>query len=365
MNMEELTEEETEFDNDRPMLATGADDAISMDDEEDSYRTIGLYYMDPNDAIGAHTEFKQMDGLRDSDVRITSVSLAKALRSASNPGKGLLSGQPIDDFKGTVLPAKEGGSMRHKIMPPKKQLFYAARCYGKERVGLFSNKKAEEGEDDAMGRASQVELSIVAALGTNSLALRKLRRTAAISERRLAFKPNNQLEADYQHMDGHYGVPVFYAPGMERRKSRIKSLVSGAQRKEIPLFFDYEDLQAAWQKTKPIGTGGKYLANKPPSVEVFNLWDVLTSMEKEQDRRAQKSQLMAPHNRLLQALLHPFQNRIHNLVDSNKSSAGSGSGEENNNLLDALVFIPASDACTYKESITARGDGKARLRPMR
>uniref|UniRef100_A0A7S4ARI0 Uncharacterized protein n=1 Tax=Pseudo-nitzschia australis TaxID=44445 RepID=A0A7S4ARI0_9STRA len=367
MNMEELSEEdngqqsssssegsleedESTNKNNKLGVAKNGDEAAGI--RQDRYRAISLYYMDPDDAIGAHAEFKQMDGMQDTDVRVTTVSLVKAIRSAANLGRGMLTGQPIDYHKGTVLPAKEGGSLRHKIMPPKKQLYYAARCHGRERIGLFS--------DSTDPAESRKDHEVAAVIGNSALAYRKSQRKQANRDRKLAYKPKNQLEADHAHMDGNLGIPVFYAPGMERRKSRVKSLVSGAARKEIPLFFNYEDLERAWQKTTPIGADkDKYLPNEPLEVEVFNLWDVLTSMEKDQARRAQARSKESPQNRLLQSLAHPFQNRFRNVVDNDGSSDG------NESVLDSLVFIPSSDACTYKEGITARGNGKARLRPMR
>lgn len=358
MNMEELSEEDTEQpdsdDGDKNKLGVAKTGDEAADIRKDRYRTISLYYMDPDDAIGAHAEFKQMGGMKDADVRVTTVSLAKAIRSAANLGRGLLTGQPLDFHKGTVLPTKEGGSLRHKILPPKKQLYYAARCYGKERIGLFS--------DSADAEESQKDHEVAAVIGNSALAYRNAQRKQANRDRKLAYKPKNQLEVDYAHMDGNLGIPVFYAPGMERHKSRVKSLVSGAARKEIPLFFNYEDLERAWQKTKPIGGDkDKYLPNEPMNVEVFNLCDVLTSMEKEQARRAQNLSKESPQNRILKSLAYPFQNRFRNVVDNDSSNRNSG----DSNVLDSLVFIPSSDACVYKEGITARGNSKARLRPMR
>ena len=148
MNMEKLTMDDTDQDrlsgsgdddpaNTKSMLATSGDNAESLGSEDNQYRTISLYYMDPNDALAAHAEFKQMGGMTNSDVRVTSVSLGKAIRCAANAGRGLVSGQPIDLFTGKVLGTKEGGSLRHKLMPPKKQLFYAARCLGKERYVAY------------------------------------------------------------------------------------------------------------------------------------------------------------------------------------------------------------------------------------
>lgn len=365
MNMEKLSMEEVESQaaadggsGNKNMLASGMDEASSFGAEDSQYRTISLYYMDPDDAIGTHAEFKQMDGMADSDVRICSVSLAKALRSATHLGRGLLTGQPIDAHKGTILPAKEGGTLRHKIMPAKKQLFYAARCHGRERIGLFGKgKEAEDGDRD-----SRYEQAVSAVIGNAALAYRNSQRRQAIRDRKIAYKPKNQLEADYAHMDGHLGIPVFYAPGMERHKSRAKSLISGSSRREIPLFFNYEDLQEAWQKTRSTDKD-KGLPIEPPMVEVFNMWDVLVSMDQEQARRTQKIEALKPADRLKQALAHPFVHRWNNIKGGNSKKTGACGIDDN--LLDSVVFVPSSDACTYKESITARGDGKCRTRPMR
>jgi hypothetical protein len=79
-----------------------------------------------------------------------------------------------------------------------------------------------------------------------------------------------------------------------------------------------------------------------PVVEVFNLWDTLTSMEKDQwkQRKAMgKFDVMAP-----------LRKRF-----GRKEEAG----------LDSITFVPSSRAIDYKEAISARGNGKARLRPMR
>jgi len=356
MNMEKVGNDEAP-DIDKDVLADDAEDATGVGNEENVYRQISLYYMDPEDAVGAHAEFKQMEGMRDGDVRITSVSLAKALRCASHMGRGLLTGQPINAHKGTVLPQREGGSLRHKIMPPKKQIYYAARCYGRERIGLFGTGEDEKSEQD-----SREEQAVSAVVGNQALAYRNAVRTQAIADRKIAYKPKNQLEADYEHMDGKLGIPVFYAPGMERRRSRIKSLISGAHRKEIPLFFNYEDLQDAWQKTRPLsGDKDKGLPMEAPNVEVFNLWDVLTSMDKEQEKKRQAMTAMRPQDRLLKAISHPFLQRWKNVGPESASSSTA----EQDDVLDSLVFIPSSDACTYKEKLSAQGSAQCRLKPMR
>jgi len=102
----------------------------------------------------------------------------------------------------------------------------------------------------------------------------------------------------------------------------------------------------------------------PNSVEVFNLWDVVTSMEREHFKREQhKQQTNSPHKQLWKNLLYPFQNRFHNACTPNDVKYTNNN--DLNNPLDSIVFIPSSEAVEYKESMTTRGNGEARLRPMR
>ncbi|KAL3922996.1 MAG: hypothetical protein SGILL_001909 [Bacillariaceae sp.] len=344
------------------------DDVINSNDDDDDlsdvqagkatlasdsnqYRTISLYYMDPDDALAAHAEFLQMEQMSKSDIRITSVSLAKALRSAANLGQGLLTGVEIDKNSGKVKSTREGGSLRHKILPPKKQLYYASRCIGKERVGLFGSAPA--GSEGA--EAADRELATTAVLGNSALTLRNLQRRQAKRDRKIRQAARTELEGDYAHMDGQLGIPVFYAQGMERNKGLLKGLMSG-HRRETPLFFNYEDLQEAWKKTKGKKKGG---AAKPqePQVEVFNLWDVLTSMDKNQDRQQRIAAAQPLSKRTLAAMSKPFERRLKALAAGSSSSSSLD--------MDSLTFVPSSDACSYKETISAKGNGKCRLRPMR
>jgi hypothetical protein len=341
MNMEKLgVDDIINAEEDLEDIASGK---ATLGSDSNQYRTISLYYMDPDDALAAHAEFLQMEQMSKTDIRLTSVSLAKALRSAANLGHGLLTGQPIDALRGKVLSTKEGGSLRHKIMPPKKQLYYAARCYGKERVGLFDSRSASS--EDAAKR----DLAVMAVLGNSALTLRNLQRKQAKRERKIKTAPKTIWEANYDHMDGCLGIPVFYAHGMQRHFPVWKGLISG-HRRETPLFFNYEDLERAWKKTRSKQRPAE------PVVEVFNLWDVLTSMDKEQDRQRHRNARAPITKRALQAVVEPLQRRWGSLP-TNKSHSWLD--------LDSITFVPSSDACSYKESITARGNGKARLRPMR
>ena len=333
--------------------------ALPLSGDSNEYRQIFLYYMDPEDALAAHAEFKQMDQMEKTDVRITSISLGKALNSAANLGSGgLLTGQPIQPLTGRVLPTREGGSLRHKIMPPKKQLYYAARCYGKERVGFFSSGGG--GSADSAGSAVDEESARDAAkdsvVGNSALAYRNSMRRRAKRDRKIGRpQPRNVLEAQYAHMDGHVGIPVFYARGMERRLPFVKALISGNAR-ETPLFFNYEDLQEAWRKAKVAGKKGQSSLPSEPQVEVFNLVDVLTSMEKDRARKAMKLKSSKLTERLSSQISAPFKRRLAPLFTSQRNAPLG---------LETVTFVPSSDACKYKEKITAQGNGKARLRPMR
>ena len=83
------------------------------------------------------------------------------------------------------------------------------------------------------------------------------------------------------------------------------------------------------------------LLPEQPTVEVFNLWDV--SMDKEAWKEARSK------NKYDWA--KPLRQRI------GRQDQPPG--------LDSITFVPSSRAIDYKQKISARGNGKARLRPMR
>ena len=83
----------------------------------------------------------------------------------------------------------------------------------------------------------------------------------------------------------------------------------------------------------------------PPQVEVYNLWDVATSMDRYQNTISRKRGIMLWKKRAT-------------TPKSNKPTA----------LLSTIrdvIFVPNSDSVLYKDAISRRGNGKARLRPMR
>jgi len=159
--------------------------------------------------------------------------------------------------------------------------------------------------------------------------------------------PKTYLELRNSHMEGYTGIPVFYAPQMRRKIPLLKKLVSGVSH-ESPLFFNYEDLMEAWGKLS-----SKTKKNSPPpaepAVEVFNLWDVLTSMEREEWTNKRKSGWWRrPHQRA---------------ISSVRARVSPGVAE--NPDMSSITFVPCSRSTAYKEQISSRGNGKARLRAMR
>jgi hypothetical protein len=325
LNMEKRSDMDMDQDGNREAISK-LSSTQSITDESSEYRTVCLYFMDPDDALGVHGEMKQMDGMDSADLRLTSFSLAKALRQASNLGGGLLTGQPPDALTGE-LPSDSGGSLRYKIVPPKRQLFYAARCIGRERVGLFSDNPSE----DAMA----------AVLGSSAIERMNLERRRARKERKSTRTKKTPMQAANAHMEGNTGIPVFWNPQMQKKLPLLKRLMTGVQY-EMPMFFNYEDMMEAWRTLKTRNKK-KSVPDEPTGVEVFNLMDLLTSIDR--DALATKRQQSIQNK-----ILKPFVDRFVPQVGPD---------------LQHVTFIPSSRSINYKEAISARGNGKCRLRPMR
>lgn len=267
--------------------------AKTMSDNDSKYRMVALYFMDPDDACGLHAEMMQLDQMKKADIRITALSLGKALRQAANVAGGLATGQPPSDT-GDI------DGLRYKVVPPKRQLYYACRCNGCERVGLSR-------EDATM-----------VVLGNAALTATNVRRLREVKER----GPSSSVP----HMEGHLGIPVFSSPHIRRQLPWFKQILSG-NRFETPLFFNYEDLEETFAKMK------KPSDTAPLEPQVWNLWDVLTSMDKKGVGRN-----TSPLDAIQQRLNPPLE-------------AG----------LEHITFVPSSKSVDYKEGITARGNSKARL----
>jgi hypothetical protein len=290
---------------------------------------VALFFMDPDDALGLHGEMKQMENMEGADLRLTCFSLAKALRQASNLGSGLLTGVPCDPLDGNFKNDENGNmALRYKIVPPKRQLYYAARCIGKERVGLFDESAAEDAQ--------------AAVLGNSALEGRNLVRRREKRERKTQAKNKTPMQAANAHMEGYCGIPVFHAPQMRKKLPLLKRLTTGS-RFEVPFFFNYEDLVDAWD-TMRSRNKKRGVPEKPADVEVFNLWDLLTSMDRDACKQRQRSTWR-------DKVAAPFEKRFSTKpIDPD---------------LCHITFVPSSRSIQYKEAISARGNGKARLRPMR
>ena len=324
LNMEKLSDQDEALDAGSDKDKSGSIRDASAADE---YRQVALFFMDPDDALAVHGEMSQMEQMANADIRITSSSLGKALRSSANLGNGMLTGFPADPLTGNIKPVQDGGSLRYKIVPPKRQLYYAARCKGKERVGLLSESSSEDAQAAILGNSALEALNLVR---------RREKRERKIPKKRTA------MEAANAHMDGYSGIPVFYAPDMQRKVPRLKQLICGVPR-ETPLFFNYEDLEDAWSVMKQRNKKSA-IPDKPANVEVFNLWDVVTSMERDMYSKEKNT---------------PLSDKALSAIKSRLLAPGGGPD------LKSITFVPSSRSIQYKEGITARGNGKARLRPMR
>jgi len=302
--------------------ASNSKTPTSLSEEQNEMRMVALYFMDPADALAMHGEMKQMENMASADVRLTSFSLAKALRQASCLGDGLTTGQPPTDTTGALT---ENGTLRYKIVPPKRQLYYAARCKGRERVGLQSESAAED--------------AVMAVMGNSALEAANLLRRRQKAERKLARSATSAAP----HMEGYTGVPVFYCPSLHKQPPFLKRVLTGVKQ-EKPFFFNYEDLETAWTGMKKKQRKNRdAVPDLPVDVEVFNLWDVLSSMDRQQ-HAAQSASTRSAKNLLSSFVPRRFRGHFE---------------------LQDITFVPNSDSVHYKDSISRRGNGKARLRPMR
>lgn len=323
MSMEKLSDLDEVVQENRAASSSTTPQSIS--EEQNEVRTVALYYMDPDDALAAHAEMKQLDSMQSADIRLTSLSLMRALRQATNFGNGLPTGAPPDALSGK-FETSQGASLRYKIVPPKRQLYYAARCKGRERVGLQSETPAQDAQSAILGNSALEGLNL-------------MRRRSKRERKGVSTAPPGAA-----HMEGYTGIPVFHCPAL-RKRHPIKGLVTG-QRQETPLFFNYEDLEAAWSQLKQRQPKLK-IPDKPENVEVFNMWDVLASMDKDAWNKKKNSVFWKPS---AAAILSPLKRRF---------------GKLDHPDLQDITFVPSSRAIDYKERISRRGNGKARLRPMR
>ena len=345
------TETDLEFDDEIPSDAS----PMGTQKKQDNNRQVALYFMDEEDALRLRDEMLQMDQMKGADMRITASSLSKALAQSVNVNKGLLTGQPIDEHSGKARSPDEGGVLRYKIVPPKRELFYAARCNGRERVGLWG----QSAEDDA-----RLMMQSVPVIGGTLAMLRK-----SAYDRRRKEKRNAQMgvvdesstssedavsgiRQKYKHMEGFVGVPVFHCPEM-KKYNVVKGLLRNNRKKQTPLYFSYEDLLSSYETMRSKAKDPSVIPEKP-EVEVYNLMDVITSIDRDQWRVKRAREIHGLLGKV--PVLNKFTCKDGVYVEKTKTTSG----------LEQVVFVPNSKNTRFKESISRTGNSKARgLRQMR
>jgi len=314
---------------------------------------------DEHEARALADEMKQMKHMKDSDLRITCVSLGKAIRSASNLGNGLPTGQPMEPTTGTMLSMDDGGSLRHKIVPSKRELFYAARCDGRERVGHFGDSAKEDAqlmtqppgviEGNKMGLRKKV---------TKNTAIR-VKKASELEKQGLVERVEDKLRREYAHMEGQVGLPVFHTQGLVKKPPAIRNVIQGAKRAWAcstltQLYFSYEDLMKDWSEMRSNSVNKNKIPETPPKVEVFNLMDVVTSIDKDQWKLQRRAELIRENKGLVGKI--PI---IHHFIKGKITASTTKSG------LEKVVFIPSTLGVQAKERISMSGSMKSRLKPMR
>mmetsp|Transcript_8381 Transcript_8381/g.18775 ORF Transcript_8381/g.18775 Transcript_8381/m.18775 type:complete len:435 (-) Transcript_8381:103-1407(-) len=331
---------------------------VQQKDDMQDTRPVSLYFMDEHDARALADEMKQMKHMKESDLRITCTSLGKAVRQASNLGNGLPTGQPMVGTTGKLLTMDEGGSLRHKIVPSKRELFYAARCAGRERIGCFGDS-AQEDADLLLQPQDVIEANKMGLRRKASKnAAGRMKKARQLEKEGLVESNEDKLRREYGHMEGQVGLPVFYSEGLVKKPPVIRRMIQGskawASSSLTPLYFSYEDLMKDWSEMRSQSVNKSKIPETPPQVEVFNMMDVVTSIDKDQWKGQRRAELVREKKGILGKI--PV---VHNLIKGKISASGAKSG------LEKVLFVPSSLGVQAKESISGNGSMKTRLRPMR
>jgi hypothetical protein len=341
------TESELEFDEDEAADGKG---------RQDNTKQVALYFMDEEDAMRLRDEMLQMDQMKGADMRITAFSLGKAIAQSTSLHKGLLTGQAIDDHSGKMKGPEEGGVLRYKIVPPKRELFYAARCKGRERVGLWG----ANAEDDArlMMQSVPVIGGTLANMRKNAIEKRRRdRKNAKLGAPEASTSDGvDPIRNEYKHMEGFVGIPVFHCPQM-KKYNKVKGLLRNDRKKQNPLYFSYEDLVSSYEAMRNNSKDPDSIPDTP-DVEVYNLMDVVTSIDREQWRTKRAKQLRTAG--IVGKI--PVINKI--TGKEGVGSSGSSKGKISSGL-EQVVFVPNSKGTKFKESVSALGNSQARLPRMR
>jgi len=111
------------------------------------------------------------------------------------------------------------------------------------------------------------------------------------------------------------------------------SFLPGRSKSDTPLFLSYNDCMDAWKEMRDrLEPNDKSKVPVAPKVEVFNLIDVVASIEQDIVRRE-------------------------SAVTKDEKNVKTG--------LETIVFIPSSKSVDFVEGITSKGNGQARLKEMR
>ena len=283
-----------------------------------------LYFLDEDDAKAMLDEFLNMKDER--DARIMSTSFSRAMRQAAN-----INGVPTGQL--TVDGAIQ--LMYYKIVPSTKELFYASKLSGRENLAMTGVEDEFIIQERIVGSVKDDEKSkdagdpmMPARLTANDSSVKELRQKA--KKRAGPFRKRHGEILQEKNMMGREGIPAFFVEGMQFQAKN--SFIPGRQKSlDTPMFLSYNDCVNAWKEMRnKLSPEEKAKIPLSPKVEVFNLVDVVASIDKDTIRRKSSK-------------------------DEYKTKSG----------LESIVFVPSSKSIKFVEGITARGNGKARLPDMR
>ena len=145
----------------------------------------------------------------------------------------------------------------------------------------------------------------------------------------------NRIRREYSHMEGQVGLPVFYSEGLVKKPPLMRRIIQGSKAwttsSLTPLYFSYEDLMRDWSEMRQKSENRERIPEKP-QVEVFNMLDVVTSIDKDQWKVQRRAELLREQKGFLGRI--PI---VHNFFSIKKSkSRAERSG------LEKIVFVPSS-----------------------
>jgi len=285
-----------------------------------------LYFMDEQDAKSLLDEFLNME--KDRDARIMATTLAKAMKQAANIN-GVPTGQLTVD--GTIQ------LMYYKIVPSTKELFFANKLPGRENlaltgvedeftlqervVGSINDSTDNDNDDDMLMPGREMEMGNSGAQTSRQKA----------KKRASPYRKKKAELLEENNWTGREGIPAFFVEGMQFQSKA--SFLPGRSKSDTPLFLSYNDCMDAWKEMRDrLEPNDKSKVPVAPKVEVFNLIDVVASIEQDIVRRE-------------------------SAVTKDEKNVKTG--------LETIVFIPSSKSVDFVEGITSKGNGQARLKEMR